>query len=230
VRIGQTSAVHFASELLASVAGFVATLYIARELGSGALGTYALFVAVLIWLKTIFGSGLHQAITKRVSEADAGSAYFGAGILIQAAVFVGLVGGLILVRPFVNDYLDFQGTTLLIAALAVVLVYALVSAALHGAEKVHLAALLQPLDRVVRSGVQLAVVFLGIIGGGIAGLVWGYVAGAAVAAVAGAMIIGLSMDVGVYLIPGSSTYRVAIAFVILIGVLLVRPEGIWGDV
>jgi len=49
-------------------------------------------------------------------------------------------------------------------------------------------------------------------------------------AVAGAMIIGLSMDVGVYLIPGSSTYRVAIAFVILIGVLLVRPEGIWGDV
>ncbi|MFC7323007.1 branched-chain amino acid ABC transporter permease [Halorubrum rutilum] len=50
-------------------------------------------------------------------------------------------------------------------------------------------------------------------------------------AVAGAMIIGLSMDVGVYLLPaGSSTYRVAIAFVILIGVLLVRPEGIWGDV
>lgn len=50
-------------------------------------------------------------------------------------------------------------------------------------------------------------------------------------AVAGAMIIGLSMDVGVYLLPaGSSTYRVAIAFVILIGVLLVKPEGIWGDV
>lgn len=49
-------------------------------------------------------------------------------------------------------------------------------------------------------------------------------------AVAGAMIIGVSMDVGVYLIPGSSTYRVAIAFVILIAVLLVKPEGIWGDV
>jgi neutral amino acid transport system permease protein len=49
-------------------------------------------------------------------------------------------------------------------------------------------------------------------------------------AVAGAMIIGLSMDVGIYLIPGSSTYRVAIAFVILIAVLLVKPEGIWGDV
>lgn len=50
-------------------------------------------------------------------------------------------------------------------------------------------------------------------------------------AVAGAMIIGLSMDVGVYLLPaGSSTYRVAIAFVILIGVLLVKPEGIWGDI
>ena len=50
-------------------------------------------------------------------------------------------------------------------------------------------------------------------------------------AVAGAMVIGLSMDVGVYLLPaGSSTYRIAIAFVILIGVLLVKPDGIWGDV
>jgi len=191
VRIGQTSAVHFASELLASVAGFIATLYIARELGSGALGTYALFVAVLIWLKTIFGSGLHQAITKRVSEADVGSAYFGAGILVQAAVFVGLVAGLVLTRPYLNDYLGFRGTTLLVVALAVILVYALVSAMLHGAEKVHLAALLQPLSRVVRSGVQLAVVFLGIIGGSIAGLVWGYVAGASVAAVAGALLLSL---------------------------------------
>lgn len=50
-------------------------------------------------------------------------------------------------------------------------------------------------------------------------------------AVAGAMIIGLSMDVGVYLLPaGSSTYRVAIAFMMLIGVLLVKPEGIRGDI
>ncbi|MFB6223241.1 MAG: branched-chain amino acid ABC transporter permease [Haloarcula sp.] len=50
-------------------------------------------------------------------------------------------------------------------------------------------------------------------------------------AVAGAMIIGVSMDVGVYLLPPHfATYRVAIAFVILIGVLMIKPEGLWGDV
>jgi neutral amino acid transport system permease protein len=50
-------------------------------------------------------------------------------------------------------------------------------------------------------------------------------------AVAGALLIGLSMDVGVYLLPAEfATYRTAIAFLILIGVLLVKPEGIWGEV
>jgi neutral amino acid transport system permease protein len=50
-------------------------------------------------------------------------------------------------------------------------------------------------------------------------------------AAAGAIIIGISMDVGVYLLPsGLATYRTAIAFIVLIGVLLVKPDGIWGDV
>lgn len=50
-------------------------------------------------------------------------------------------------------------------------------------------------------------------------------------AAAGSILIGVSMDVGVYLLPsGLATYRIAIAFVILIGVLMVKPEGLWGDV
>ena len=49
-------------------------------------------------------------------------------------------------------------------------------------------------------------------------------------AVAGGLLIGVSMDVGVYLLPTSfATYRTAIAFVILAAVLLLKPEGIWGD-
>jgi neutral amino acid transport system permease protein len=50
-------------------------------------------------------------------------------------------------------------------------------------------------------------------------------------AAAGALVIGVSMDVGVYLLPsGFATYRTAIAFVILILVLMLKPEGLWGDV
>lgn len=189
MRIGQTSVVHFGSELLASFAGFVATLYIARELGSGTLGTYAVFIAVLIWLRTGFGSGLHQAVNKRVSEVGDSERYVGAGILIQAIFFGLVVFVLLVVRPYVNAYLSFDGTSLLIFALAVALALSLVSSILHGEQKVHVAALLRPLNRVVRSTVQLAVVFLGIIGGGVAGLVWGYVAGALVALLAGGLLL-----------------------------------------
>ncbi|WP_338728884.1 branched-chain amino acid ABC transporter permease [Haladaptatus sp. DJG-WS-42] len=50
-------------------------------------------------------------------------------------------------------------------------------------------------------------------------------------AVLASLIIGVSMDVGVFLLPAEfATYRTAIAFVILIAVLLVKPEGLWGDV
>jgi len=50
-------------------------------------------------------------------------------------------------------------------------------------------------------------------------------------AVLGSLVIGLSMDVGVYFLPAEyATYRIAIAFVILIAVLLVKPEGLWGEV
>ena len=46
----------------------------------------------------------------------------------------------------------------------------------------------------------------------------------------GGLLVGLSMDVGVYLLPAEfATYRTAIAFVILVAVLLVTPEGLWGD-
>jgi neutral amino acid transport system permease protein len=46
----------------------------------------------------------------------------------------------------------------------------------------------------------------------------------------GGMLVGVSMDVGVYLLPAEyATYRIAIAFVILVAVLLVKPEGLWGD-
>jgi neutral amino acid transport system permease protein len=50
-------------------------------------------------------------------------------------------------------------------------------------------------------------------------------------AVMASIVVGVAMDVGVYFLPPDfSTYRTAIAFLILIGVLLVKPEGLWGDV
>ena len=45
----------------------------------------------------------------------------------------------------------------------------------------------------------------------------------------GGILVGLSMEVGIYLIPGvGQIYRQPIAFVVLFVVLLIKPEGILG--
>jgi len=185
VRLGQTSAIHFGSQVVSSVVGFVATLYIARNLGSATLGTYSLFVAVVIWLKVATGTGLQQAVKKRISEHDGGPRDLGAGVVIQAVAFVIVALAALALSGPLTDYLRFDGARLVIVALAVTLAFSFVGATLQGDRRVHLAALLTPIDRVIRSGLQLAVVLLGVLGGGVAGLAWGYVAGAAVAGVVG---------------------------------------------
>lgn len=173
------------------MAGFVATLYIAQELGSATLGAYSLFIAVLTWLKTGFGSGIHYAINKRVSEVGDSSRDLGAGLIVQTVAFVFVSLGLITIRDLLNKYLSFQGTELLILTLGVILAFSFVNSTLHGEQKVHIAAFLKPIDQIVRSSVQLGVVFLSLLGGGIAGLVWGYIAGAIVATVIGATLISI---------------------------------------
>jgi branched-subunit amino acid ABC-type transport system permease component len=62
--------------------------------------------------------------------------------------------------------------------------------------------------------------FAGVILGGIS--VYG--------AILGSYVVGLAMEVGIFAIPGlSATYRVPVAFVVLLIVLLVKPEGITGE-
>ena len=48
-------------------------------------------------------------------------------------------------------------------------------------------------------------------------------------AIFGSYVVGLAMEVGIFAIPGlSATYRIPVAFVVLLIVLLVKPEGIVG--
>jgi branched-subunit amino acid ABC-type transport system permease component len=65
----------------------------------------------------------------------------------------------------------------------------------------------------------LLAMFAGVILGGIS--VYG--------AILGSYVVGLAMEIGIFAIPGlSATYRIPVAFVILLVVLLVKPEGIVG--
>jgi len=85
MRVGKTAAIHFLSQILVSVAGFIATLYIARELGAAILGTYAVVVALLSWLN-IPGATIGSAVNKRISEGRDQSSFVSAGIVMNFGV------------------------------------------------------------------------------------------------------------------------------------------------
>jgi len=53
--------------------------------------------------------------------------------------------------------------------------------------------------------------------------------GSVYGAILGSFVVGLSMDVGIFLFDISGVHRVSMAFVVLLVVLLVKPEGIVGE-
>lgn len=189
MRLGQTSIIHFGSQVLSSVVGFVATLYIARELGSATLGTYSVFLAVLIWLKVATGGGIQGAVRKRISESNGGERDLGAGIVVQVVAFVLVAAVALLFAAPLNEYLRFDGAHLLVAALGLTLCFSFVRAVLEGQQQVHIAALLRPVDRTVRSVVQIAAILL--LSGGLLWLVGGYAIGALVATLVGLFFVAL---------------------------------------
>ena len=191
MRLGQISVIHFGSTVAASLVGFVATLYIAQELGSSALGVYSLFIAVITWMNIGFGHGLHSAVAKRVSEVGDSSREFGAGLITQVIVLVVVSVFLLIFRKPINEYLSFRGTKLLLLTFVIILSFSFVTTILHGEQKVHIASILKPIDRIIRSSIQLGVVFFALLGGGVAGLIWGYAIGAAVAMLIGMIFISI---------------------------------------
>ncbi|HET7323711.1 MAG TPA: oligosaccharide flippase family protein [Halococcus sp.] len=171
MRLGQTSAITFVSQLAVSIAGFAATVYIFRYLGETVYGTYALFMAVLVWLKIIGNNGVRMALIKRLSESGTAGEYLSASALLQVIVFVVLTVIIVLFRDFINSYLGFAASLPLIGILAVTFFYGTVTGTLEGEHRVHIASMLQPVDRTLRSALQIAAAALGF---GLLGLLWGY--------------------------------------------------------
>jgi O-antigen/teichoic acid export membrane protein len=191
LRLGQTSVVYFVSKLLASALGFVATIYVARLLGSGALGIYSVATAVVSWL-VLFGTmGITSGMTKRVSERDESSAYAIAGVSIVAVFGVGLATAILLFRGEVNDYIGFSAAGFIAAMVVVTLAQSTVMSLLNGTKLVHIAGALSPVKTGSRAGSQIVALSLGL---GIVGLFGGYIIGYVVVALGGSYVLIRSFD------------------------------------
>jgi len=186
MRLGQTSVVHFVSGLVASVLGFVSTVYIARLLGAEPLGVYHLAIGLVSWLAIVGEVGVSSAVSKRVSEGDEQAEYVIAGVVVVAALFLIVAAGVFLARDQVGAYVGYAASGFVVLILLVVLLNGLVNSLLVGFHLVHVSGVLSP----VKTGGQ-AVAQVGLIVAGLstAALFVGHVAGLVVAIAVGAYYV-----------------------------------------
>lgn len=177
--------VNFLSQIAVSLSGFFATIVLTRFLGKEKYGTYVLVISVLTWIAIPGNLGISNAIKKRVSEADGGN-YVVSGAISQFGLYVVVAGCLLLVRPYLNAYMETDATLFLVLLLGIRLLRGVVQAVLDGQQLVHISSLLSPMDVTGRSIAQVAFVLSGF---GIAGAFAGYAVGGLVAALVGAYFV-----------------------------------------
>jgi len=191
MRIGQTSVVSFLSQVVSSVVGFVATVYLANILGADVLGTYFLVVAVVIWLQVVGGLGVQSAITKRLSERNADDAYLTAGGLLLFGIAAVLSVALFGLSDRVSAYVGVDVVGFIVLLLFTGMALKFVMAALRGQHKVHIAAFLRPVDRTTRSVLQIAAAALSF---GLVGILVGYAIGGLVATLVGLTFLSVGVE------------------------------------
>ena len=190
MRIGQTSLIVFGSKVVGSMAGFVATLYFARELGAGVLGIYSLVLAVVAWVGIAGKVGVTAAINKRLSEGEEEGEYFTAGVLSLLGMFVVIAAVVYAGRGPLEGYIGRPVIPFVILILGSTLLNALSRATLSGKHLVHIKGLLTPVRMTIRSVVQIALV---IVGFELVGMLAGHALAYALIGIAGLWIAGPSI-------------------------------------
>lgn len=184
MRIGKTAVVHFGSQVVLSVSGFLATFAIARLLGAEVLGVYAAALALTFWVN-IPASAVGSAITKRVSEGTERGAFLSAGFLLNLgfALVLGVIVAGVLVA--LDQTAMFEGSAIQELTTAWWLVGPLVSgtilfstvvSGLEGQKRVGQSGILKAAERVLRTAIQVVLILagatlLGIIAGHVVALV-----------------------------------------------------------
>lgn len=171
MRLGKTTTIHFLSQVVVSVSGFVATLVIARVLGSTVLGEYAVAVALGYFWLAIPGQAIGKAVTKRISEGRSSEKYLSAGVSLNFLV-VSLIAVLILVfSDTVNGYIGAEVHYLVFSLAFGSIFFRTVKAGLSGQKKISEVGGLNALERIGRTGGQIALIFIGF---GLTGLLIGH--------------------------------------------------------
>lgn len=192
MRLGQTSAIQFVSRIVTSAAGFLATLYFARVVGSEVLGTYFLLLSAVAWISLLVDAGISESVAKRMSEGSDPGAYFQLGLLIVGVGVSALVLLLLALSRPVTDYVKHPLATFLLVVLVVSgSTISFVRSGLSGSHNVHVSGVLMSVQSLLRIGLQVGAVTIGL---GLVGLVYGWALSAVIVAVIGILYLVYDME------------------------------------
>jgi O-antigen/teichoic acid export membrane protein len=194
MRLGRTAFSHFLSQVVVTASGFVATWLIAVVLGADGLGLYTVVIALGFYWLVIPANAVGMAVKKRMSEGDSPAAFFGGGLVLNAAVvlvvvplvlFSGeLLGGIVSRdRELMVTLIRFDAeiAALLTAAVA----YRTIQAGLQGQQRVAVTGWLKAGERGLRTALQIAALAAGL---GVVGISFGHAGSLAVLAAVGLAI------------------------------------------
>jgi len=190
MRVGQKSFIVFASKLVASALGFVATIYFARELGAEVLGYYASVLAIISWLALAGDFGVGSAMRKRISEGQEPSKYFTASVVLVIGLGIVISAAVLLADGLVDSYVGAPVAAFVAGLLLIELFYISTNAALEGEQRVHIAGLLSPVKIGTRSAVQISLVIAGL---GLSGMLIGYAVGGVLIGFIGLLLLSAGL-------------------------------------
>ncbi|WP_276271700.1 lipopolysaccharide biosynthesis protein [Haloarcula litorea] len=206
MRIGYKALVHFGSQVLVSVVGFLATFAIINLGSEALLGEYSTAIALGYFWLVFPAMAVKSGVTKRISEGVDQGEYLGAGIALNVVVgvaAVAAVGALAFTVETLSGGVEVAGRTvtaggtvfarvvgdhtLLLAALGLgAVVFGTAVAGIEGRKRVGTAGLLTAAERTGRTGVQVAALLAGY---GLGALLFGPVVSLFALAVVGFLLL-----------------------------------------
>lgn len=190
MRLGQTSFIYFVSKIIATIAGFAATIIFARVLGAEILGIYSLALGVTAWVTLPTTVGIGGAINKRLSEGSDVGEYMTAGAVIMGFMLFLVTTVVIFAEPLLNEYIGSPVTQYVLLLVVISTLQDYISAVLQGRHRVHIVGLLSPIGAIGRSVFQITAIVMGL---GVAGLLLGHAFGTTVSILLGVLIVSFSL-------------------------------------
>ena len=172
------SLISFFSSIGVTLIGFFATIYIAHNAGSTALGGFFLLLAYVGIIGLFTDGGVSGAALQRISEGESRDEYFSAHAAVRVVLLAATLTVLIAIRSLFVD-LNQSGLFLwLLVALVVSTAAGIISTGVYGSGKVGYLQIADLANNIVRVIVQVIAVYIGYYVGGLAaGFIAGIIAG-----------------------------------------------------